>query len=270
MPTDPDIEVLCHRLEPWRVCAARGGRGAPDEVDPRATTRDYLALVEPGDGVLDVCVRWDEDTVRVELSRWSHTWTRMDEDTVAEVVDLVGSALTGRIRVRVLHARGRDYRWEVEYFAGGRWHPCDSVSSGRGPLFRRPHVRILVNDLDPPPGIELREPGAIPRAPWIGVVLHGSESDVVTVEPDGELDLHTYRPEQVRGVVEAYIEECRRLGVTQLRIVHGKGIGNLRRTVHALLERHEAVAGFRLGGSGEGSWGATVVDLHPRLDPASR
>jgi dsDNA-specific endonuclease/ATPase MutS2 len=45
--------------------------------------------------------------------------------------------------------------------------------------------------------------------------------------------------------------------------VHGKGIGNLRRTVHALLQRHPAVADFRLGGMGEGSWGATIVTLRP-------
>ena len=62
-------------------------------------------------------------------------------------------------------------------------------------------------------------------------------------------------------MVEAYIEACLERGLTQLRLVHGKGIGNLRRTVHALLDKHPAVADYRLGGMGEGSWGATIVTL---------
>ena len=40
-----------------------------------------------------------------------------------------------------------------------------------------------------------------------------------------------------------------------------KGIGNLRRTVHALLGRHPHVTAYRLGGHGGGGWGATIVDL---------
>ncbi len=63
-------------------------------------------------------------------------------------------------------------------------------------------------------------------------------------------------------MVEAYIDACVERGLTDLRLVHGKGIGNLRRTVHALLSRHPAVDRYRLGGMGEGSWGATLVTLH--------
>ncbi len=80
---------------------------------------------------------------------------------------------------------------------------------------------------------------------------------------DGELDLHSFKPKEVKPLVLETIEQCRARGILELRIVHGKGIGNLRRTVHALLDRHPAVASYRLGGHGAGSWGATVVDLHP-------
>ncbi|MCB9572940.1 MAG: Smr/MutS family protein, partial [Kofleriaceae bacterium] len=44
---------------------------------------------------------------------------------------------------------------------------------------------------------------------------------------------------------------------------HGKGTGTLRRTVHAVLGRHPDVAGFALADERAGSWGATLVDLHP-------
>ena len=47
----------------------------------------------------------------------------------------------------------------------------------------------------------------------------------------------------------------------EVRIIHGKGTGALRRTVHALLLRMEMVADFRLGDETSGSWGATLVRL---------
>ncbi len=52
-----------------------------------------------------------------------------------------------------------------------------------------------------------------------------------------------------------------------MRIVHGKGIGNLRRTVHAILARSPEVASFALATEHFGSWGATIVHLHPLDGP---
>lgn len=80
---------------------------------------------------------------------------------------------------------------------------------------------------------------------------------------DGTLDLHTFRPRDVGDLVPTYLEECRSRGIFQVRIVHGKGIGALRRTVHAALDRLDCVTGYRPGGHGGGEWGATIVDLAP-------
>lgn len=52
----------------------------------------------------------------------------------------------------------------------------------------------------------------------------------------------------------------------RVRIIHGKGIGNLRRTVHALLAKHPNVAGFQLANEHFGGWGATIVHLRPPQD----
>ncbi|MBD3297182.1 MAG: DNA mismatch repair protein MutS [candidate division Zixibacteria bacterium] len=79
---------------------------------------------------------------------------------------------------------------------------------------------------------------------------------------DGTLDLHTFSPRDVKSLVPDYIEECRARGITQLRIIHGKGTGTLRRIVHGILEEHPHVAAFRHEGGSGGSWGATVVDLN--------
>ena len=35
-------------------------------------------------------------------------------------------------------------------------------------------------------------------------------------------DLHTVRPQEVKEVVEAYLEEANRLGLKALRIIHGR------------------------------------------------
>jgi dsDNA-specific endonuclease/ATPase MutS2 len=84
----------------------------------------------------------------------------------------------------------------------------------------------------------------------------------VKLPMDGVLDLHTFRPRDVKDLVLEYIEECQRSGIRRIRIVHGKGIGQLREIVHAVLKQHPAVISFRLASSGLGGWGATLVDLH--------
>lgn len=78
---------------------------------------------------------------------------------------------------------------------------------------------------------------------------------------DGTLDLHAFRPGDIKYLVPDYLEECRRAEILHVRIIHGKGIGNLRRTVHAVLERLAYVASYRLAGEDGGSWGATLVTL---------
>lgn len=88
-----------------------------------------------------------------------------------------------------------------------------------------------------------------------------SSDDAVEYPIDGILDLHDFSPKDVKELVPEYILACRERGIFEVRIIHGKGIGNLRRTVHALLERNEYVESFRLDSQSSSSWGATLVVL---------
>ena len=85
--------------------------------------------------------------------------------------------------------------------------------------------------------------------------------DPVEFPINGELDLHTFRPSDVGELVPDYIEVCLERGITRVRIIHGKGIGTLRETVHAILRRHPRVIRFELAGPSEGGWGATIAHL---------
>jgi dsDNA-specific endonuclease/ATPase MutS2 len=85
----------------------------------------------------------------------------------------------------------------------------------------------------------------------------------IRIPINGILDLHTFRPAEVKTLVPAYLDECRAAGILQVRIIHGKGTGTLRETVHALLRRHPAVRSFGLADHTGGGWGATVVELQP-------
>jgi len=80
----------------------------------------------------------------------------------------------------------------------------------------------------------------------------------------GELDLHSFRPQDLGNLIPDYIEECRARGIYKIRIVHGKGIGNVRRSVEAILSRHPDVISFTQAGEQMGGWGATIVTLRPR------
>jgi DNA-nicking Smr family endonuclease len=86
---------------------------------------------------------------------------------------------------------------------------------------------------------------------------------------DGILDLHHFAPRDIKELVPEYIEECLKRGITQIRIVHGKGTGTLRRIVHSLLDENEHVVSYHLDSQSYSSWGATLVELKP-LDNDSK
>jgi dsDNA-specific endonuclease/ATPase MutS2 len=88
-----------------------------------------------------------------------------------------------------------------------------------------------------------------------------SFDEAVPLEITDTLDLHTFNAAEVAELIPDYLDECVKKGISEVRIVHGKGTGVLRRVVHAALDRHPQVVSYRLGGRYEGGWGATLVVL---------
>jgi DNA-nicking Smr family endonuclease len=91
-----------------------------------------------------------------------------------------------------------------------------------------------------------------------------NEPPPIELPIDGTLDLHAFDPREVKELITDYLAACQERDILTVRIIHGKGTGALRRTVHAVLARLPDVASYRLGGEGAGEWGATIVILRPR------
>jgi DNA-nicking Smr family endonuclease len=85
----------------------------------------------------------------------------------------------------------------------------------------------------------------------------------VEIPIDGVLDLHAFNPREAKDLVVGYLAECRKRGILEVRIIHGKGTGALRRTVQSVLDKRPEVASYRLADPAGGSWGATLVFLKP-------
>ena len=81
----------------------------------------------------------------------------------------------------------------------------------------------------------------------------------VPIEP--ELDLHTFSPRDIPSVVEEYINAAHEAGLSELRLIHGRGKGIQRAIVQQTLERHPLVAEFWDDSSSH--LGATMCRLIP-------
>jgi DNA-nicking Smr family endonuclease len=86
------------------------------------------------------------------------------------------------------------------------------------------------------------------------------EEEIIHLPIDGSLDLHMFAPEDAVDVVDEYLKACLEDGIYEVRIIHGKGKGVLRRQVHAYLEKHPLIEDFRLD-SGSSGWGATIARI---------
>jgi hypothetical protein len=229
------------------------------------------------DGVLELIVakgeaislRQDETGIAVEFAGWVESIALdpadEDDDAPALALDFAAAAVFGDLRVTLVERGTEVVQRKLEVRVDDCWRlHATRGRLGLGGLFGRTRPRLVANRVARPKSLREHGPTGQPHAPWAGAggfAWTPANAEAKPMPIDGELDLHDFPPREVAAVVREYIEQCRTRGIRDLRIVHGKGIGALRRTVHALLAEHPDVESWRLGGHGEGSWGATIVRL---------
>jgi DNA-nicking Smr family endonuclease len=87
------------------------------------------------------------------------------------------------------------------------------------------------------------------------------DPEPVSLPIEDSLDLHPFAPKDVRPVVEEYLKEAAARGFSEVRLIHGRGIGVQRASVQGLLAGHPLVERFFDAPPERGGWGATVVVL---------
>lgn len=92
-----------------------------------------------------------------------------------------------------------------------------------------------------------------PSEPW--------ETEAIELLIDGVLDLHTFSPKELPGLLDDYLAACLAKGIVDVRIIHGKGKGILRDRTRSILKDHPLVVSFSPAPEEAGGWGATLVRL---------
>jgi DNA-nicking Smr family endonuclease len=82
-------------------------------------------------------------------------------------------------------------------------------------------------------------------------------TDPVELPIEDTIDLHTFLPKEIAGLVEEYLYQALQKGFREVRIIHGRGAGVQRSIVHSILKKHEHVIAFR----DAADHGSTVVIL---------
>jgi len=124
------------------------------------------------------------------------------------------------------------------------------------------NVRVPVAALRPSePGQS--STGRTERNGGVGGTLRGSpfNHDMPLPRVAAELMLIGRTTDEARDLVEKYLDDAFMAGMANVRLVHGKGTGALRKAVRTVLSDHPLVESFRDGEPGEGGAGATVAAL---------
>jgi DNA mismatch repair protein MutS2 len=118
--------------------------------------------------------------------------------------------------------------------------------------------------------VEIDAGGVKMKIPVEDIILDKSIATKISAEIDikdsspniiNEIDLRGKIAEDALIELEQYLDHALNSHWKEVRIIHGKGTGALRASVHAFLKKHKKVQAYRLGNYGEGDTGVTVIEL---------
>ena len=84
---------------------------------------------------------------------------------------------------------------------------------------------------------------------------------MIRIPIEREIDLHAFEPRDIPSVVEEFVNAAADAGLTEVRLIHGRGRGVQRGIVQATLDRHPRVAEF--WDDTASHLGATIARLVP-------
>jgi dsDNA-specific endonuclease/ATPase MutS2 len=94
------------------------------------------------------------------------------------------------------------------------------------------------------------------------------DQDPFPIPIEDSLDLHAFSPRDIPSVVEEYINEAHQAGLTEVRLIHGRGRGVQRGIVQKALDNHPLV--LRFLDDPAAHLGATIAILTPQIHPKTR
>jgi len=88
-----------------------------------------------------------------------------------------------------------------------------------------------------------------------------SSSVSKTMSLSSEVDVRGETVDTAVEIIDKFLDDALLSSLGQVRIIHGKGTGQLRNGIHAYLKRLSYVKSYRLGTFGEGDYGVTIVEF---------
>ena len=83
----------------------------------------------------------------------------------------------------------------------------------------------------------------------------------VIKQVDNEIDLRGMQSDDAMIELERYLDLAQLSGWNEIRIIHGKGTGALRKSIHMYLRKNSLIKSFSLAKYGQGDTGVTVIKL---------
>lgn len=83
---------------------------------------------------------------------------------------------------------------------------------------------------------------------------------------EDRFDLHSFSPGDVVNAASDYLDAAREAGISEVRLIHGKGTGTQRAGIRKMLASRSDVIEFSDATPDRGSYGATIVRLRPKAD----